>query len=177
MKKKSSPNSSNQLNLQMAEIIVENQICETCGADVRPQALFCYNCGGAVGVQIEKTENKTESKNGNNKSGDVLLKNNFKEEIKEETAEKPANSESNGDVRKIEVTAETIKKDKKADVFEEAKLKSAASLRRKAKSIQPKEIEIIWEEPEKISGLWLTLIVLLLSAFAAAVVFLAISLK
>lgn len=161
----------------MAEIIVENQICETCGADVRPQALFCYNCGGAVGVQIEKTENKTESKNGNNKSGDVLLKNNFKEEIKEETAEKPANSESNGDVRKIEVTAETIKKDKKADVFEEAKLKSAASLRRKAKSIQPKEIEIVWEEPERISGLRLTLIVLLLSAFAAAVVFLAISLK
>jgi len=161
----------------MAEIIVENQICETCGADVRPQALFCYNCGGAVGVQIEKTENKTESKNGNNKSGDVLLKNNFKEEIKEETAEKPANSESNGDVRKIEVTAETIKKDKKADVFEEAKLKSAASLRRKAKSIQPKEIEIVWEEPERISGLRLTLIVLLLTAFAAAVVFLAISLK
>jgi len=161
----------------MAEIIVENQICETCGADVRPQALFCYNCGGADGVQIEKTENKTESKNGNNKSGDVLLKNNFKEEIKEETAEKPANSESNGDVRKIEVTAETIKKDKKADVFEEAKLKSAASLRRKAKSIQPKEIEIVWEEPERISGLRLTLIVLLLSAFAAGVVFLAISLK
>ena len=161
----------------MAEIVVENQICETCGANVRPQALFCYNCGGAVGVQIEPTENKPESKNGNNKSGDVLPKNNFNEEIKEEVAEKSANIESDGGVRRFELKEETIKKDVKPDVIEEARLKSAASLRRKAKSFQVKETEIIWEEPERISGLWLSLIVLLLTGFAAAVVFLALSMK
>ena len=35
---------------------VGNEVCNACGADVRPQALFCYNCGGAVG---EKTSEVT----------------------------------------------------------------------------------------------------------------------
>lgn len=165
----------------MAELIVENQICKTCGADVRPQALFCYNCGGAVGVETEKIGNKIESgnegKKGNSKSGDVLPKNNFNDEIRKASAKKPSNIEPDGNFKKNEVKTETINKDKKADVFEEAKLKSAASLRRKAKSVHPKEIEVIWEEPERISGLWLTLIVILVTGFAAAVVFFAVSLK
>lgn len=33
----------------MAEIKTEKQICRTCGVDVRPDTLFCYNCGSAVG--------------------------------------------------------------------------------------------------------------------------------
>ena len=32
----------------MAEILVENKVCEACGADVRAGSVFCYNCGGAV---------------------------------------------------------------------------------------------------------------------------------
>ncbi|MBA2737503.1 MAG: zinc ribbon domain-containing protein [Pyrinomonadaceae bacterium] len=151
----------------MAEIIVENQICESCGADVRPQALFCYNCGGSVAGQTEKTENN----NGNNKIGDRLLR----DDIKEEVAEKTQPVES-GEVRKIE-EKERILKDKKPDVFEEAKLKSAASLRRKAKSFQKKQVEIVWEEPENSSNISLILVALLLTVFAAAIVWLALYLK
>lgn len=32
----------------MAEKTVEKQICQNCGVDVRPNTLFCYNCGSAV---------------------------------------------------------------------------------------------------------------------------------
>lgn len=32
----------------MAEKTVEKQICQKCGAEVRPNTLFCYNCGGSV---------------------------------------------------------------------------------------------------------------------------------
>ena len=153
----------------MAEIVVENQICETCGADVRPQALFCYNCGGAVAEQMEETENK----NGNNKTSDDWRQNNFEEEF----AEKTQIADPDSKVREIEAAENAVIKDKKPDVFGEAKLKSAASMRRKAKSFQRKEVEIIWEEPENVSGIRLILIALLLTAFAAAVVVFAIFLK
>jgi hypothetical protein len=153
----------------MAEIVVENQICESCGVDVRPQALFCYNCGGSVAGQPEKTENN----NGNNKISDELLPDN----IKKESAENKRTAETIGEIRKFEVKEETVIKAGKPDVFEEAKLKSAASLRRKPKSIQRREVEIVWEEPERVSGLWLTLIALLLATFAAAIVILAMYLK
>ena len=32
----------------MAETAVETQVCKSCGADVREESLFCYNCGEAV---------------------------------------------------------------------------------------------------------------------------------
>jgi hypothetical protein len=153
----------------MAEIVIENQICKACGADVRPEALFCYNCGGAVAEQIVKTE----SENGNNKTSDIWRRANSEEVFVEKT--QIADSES--EVREIEVAEKTKIENKKTEIFEEAKLKSAASMRRKAKSFQRKEVEIIWEEPENVSGVRLFLIALLLTAFAAAVVVFAMYLK
>jgi hypothetical protein len=32
----------------MADPMVENAVCPTCGADIREEALFCYGCGKAV---------------------------------------------------------------------------------------------------------------------------------
>ena len=32
----------------MAETLVEKKICGECGAEVRPQTSFCYNCGKSV---------------------------------------------------------------------------------------------------------------------------------
>ena len=143
----------------MAEIVVENQICEACGADIRPGSLFCYNCGGALDGQIEKIENK----NGNNKTNDAR---------REAIAEKEFVEKA-----RIETIENAKIKDKKPDLVQEAKLKSAASMRRKAKSFQTKEVEVIWEEPENVSGVRLILIALLLTAFAAAVVIFAMYLK
>jgi predicted amidophosphoribosyltransferase len=56
----------------MAEILVEKQICASCGANVRPGALFCYNCGGAVSSVPDKIENK----NGNGANGDFAKRKN-----------------------------------------------------------------------------------------------------
>ena len=32
----------------MAEKLLEKPVCQACRADVRPHALFCYNCGSSV---------------------------------------------------------------------------------------------------------------------------------
>ncbi len=32
----------------MVEAIVENEVCEKCGADVREGTAFCYNCGSSL---------------------------------------------------------------------------------------------------------------------------------
>jgi hypothetical protein len=32
----------------MAETLVEKNVCGECGAEVRPQTAFCYNCGKPV---------------------------------------------------------------------------------------------------------------------------------
>lgn len=32
----------------MTETATENKVCPKCGVEVRPNTLFCYNCGGAV---------------------------------------------------------------------------------------------------------------------------------
>ena len=32
----------------MAETATEKKVCQKCGVEVRPNTLFCYNCGSAV---------------------------------------------------------------------------------------------------------------------------------
>ena len=32
----------------MVETAVESSVCDSCGADIRDESLFCYNCGGPV---------------------------------------------------------------------------------------------------------------------------------
>lgn len=153
----------------MAEIVVENQVCKTCGAEVRPHALFCYNCGGA----ISENPVKTESKNGNSENTVLFPDDNYKTEV----VEKKRVIETNDEIQKSGAPEITLLKDKKTDIVNEAKLKSAASLRNKAKSFQKKEVQIIWEEPESPSGVLFALVVLLLTAFAVTIVVLAIYLK
>ena len=151
----------------MAEKVLENPICETCGVDVRPQALFCYNCGGAVSDTVEeKTELKSES---NGKPADAGLI-----EFPPET-EVDAEAEAKMEVAMAEEFSETP--DAKIKVSKNSKLKSAAAMRRKAKSLRAKPIEVVWEEPENFSSVKLILVVLLLTLFAVGIVILALYLK
>lgn len=39
----------------MAEVALEKATCEKCGADVRENTLFCYNCGNRFGEAIKQT--------------------------------------------------------------------------------------------------------------------------
>lgn len=153
----------------MAEIIVENQTCPSCGVSVRPQALFCYNCGGAVSEKKSVIENS-------NGSGAIVPA------AQIETLEKPIESvprivETKIENQKNGTAFEDKPAAKNAKIHEEAKLKSAAAMRRKAKSVQKQEVEVVWEEPENISGVKLLIAAVLLAVFAIAVVMWALAMK
>ena len=146
----------------MAEITVDKQICPSCGAGVRPGALFCYNCGGAIPVVPEKFENK----NGNGFDGNASKRKNV---LPTQVKEKKPVGEPIAEIG--ETTTD------KPELPAQPKLKTAAAMRRKPKAFQKKEVEIVWEEQENPSSLLLIATALLLAIFAAAVIIVAMTLK
>ncbi len=154
----------------MAEMLVENQVCDACGADVRKGALFCYNCGGEVASEIVVAKNDKIETVDNTR---------FQENISKEngTEYKPSKVKTKQEVRDISVEEPIAKPIEKSSLNEEAKLKSAAAMRRKSKIIQPKKVEIIWEEHENTSNVWFILVAVFLTIFAAVILFLAIHMK
>jgi hypothetical protein len=150
----------------MAETTVENQICQICGADVRPGALFCYSCGKAV-MQPEKA-GKTETTEGGVRTdhwfGDdkeedekkfashtgPIVKPNDKPFVS--TNEKPAETNNN-----------------KPSAEEKSKLKPAVPNRQKS-GVQPKNVvEVVWEKPENAPNLWFILVGIALGIFAVGI--------
>lgn len=144
----------------MAETTVQQEVCKACGVDIRPNSLFCYNCGGSVSVET----------NGNTEISDVWLR--------ESIAEESGNAEEKeSETVKPNVVLKESESEKAAAMHEEGSLKSAAAMRRKAKSFQQKQVEIIWEEAETSSNFKLVLAAILLLVFAGAVVGIAFYLK
>jgi len=140
----------------MAETTIENRICNTCGSEVRPNSLFCYHCGGSLAPQIVVALKDEEAVSGAR----------FGENI---------NVENNGDKPAIEKA--TDNPIPKPVAVEEPKLKSAAAMRRRAKSFQPKRIEIIWEEHENTANGWFVFAAIFLILFAAGILYVAMFLK
>lgn len=153
---------------EMAETFVENLVCGACRADVRPQALFCYNCGASVASKGESGSN-----NGISKKADLFI-DIISDDKKEKNIDPLA---ADIQVEKV-VNEETSKKSfPKANAQEKAKLKSAAALRRKPRVIQPKRVEISWEEREDTPNTLFIVVALCLTLFAAGVLFLALQFK
>ncbi|MET0753368.1 MAG: zinc ribbon domain-containing protein [Pyrinomonadaceae bacterium] len=152
----------------MAETLVENRICSKCGADVRKGALFCYHCGGAVAPEIPVSEN-------HNSASDAW----FREDIVEEkTKEEILERSEKPTEAKTEVLEAADIPIQKPDIFEEAKLKSAASLRRKDRPFQKIKIEeVVWEEPENAPNGWFILVALVLTLFAVGIFWVALYMK
>ncbi len=150
-------------------MLVENQVCDACGADVRKGALFCYNCGGEVASEIVVARNdKIE----------IVDNSRFQENISKEngTEFKPSKVKTKREIRDISVEEPLTKPIEKTSLNEEAKLKSAA-MRRKSKIIQPKKVEVVWEEHENTPNIWFILVAVFLTIFAAVILFLAIRMK
>jgi len=150
------------ISLTMAETTIENRICSGCGSEVRPNALFCYHCGGSVAPEVV-----------------VALKD--KEAVGNAWFRENINDEKNGD-EPTQIEKPAIEKTSdsplpKSIVNEEPKLKSAAAMRRRSKSFQPKRIEIIWEEHENAPNGWFIAAAIFLTLFAAGVLYLAIYLR
>jgi hypothetical protein len=38
--------------MSLSETVVEKTECPKCGADVRPESQFCYNCGGRIEAEL-----------------------------------------------------------------------------------------------------------------------------
>lgn len=121
----------------MAETLVDNKVCSACGADVRELALYCYHCGGYVGTEKEAQKSKKPGKRGRKtqvkNDSDVPVAEDSLAEIQKPTS-KEVTRESNG--------------------TGEVKLKSAASMKGKIRRIEPKKIEIYWEEHENAPNFW-----------------------
>jgi hypothetical protein len=155
----------------MAETTVENQVCQACGAEVRKGSLFCYSCGASVSAEIpvvKKDKNEVISET-DFKATAIPVNVNGKG-----TKQKQINQE----VKKIvveETLAAPIEKSNSAD--QETKLKSAAAIRKTTKSIQPKKVEIIWEEHENTPNVWFIAVTIFLTILAGVVLFLAVRLK
>jgi hypothetical protein len=52
-------------------------------------------------------------------------------------------------------------------------LESAAAIRKKTKSIQPKKVEVIWEEHDNAPNVWFVLVAIFLTIVAVVILFLA----
>ena len=132
----------------MAETLVKNKVCSACGVDVRQGSLFCYNCGSNVtgdSAASEKNAEKTITEN-------ILLPDDIADDKKLTVVkEDKTGTQNNG-----KITADG-----------KPKLKTAASMRRKPKTIQRKRVEVVWEEPESVSNFWFILVAVLLTLFAA----------
>jgi hypothetical protein len=152
----------------MAETTVENQVCNDCGADVRPNALFCYNCGAAVPAEsfshdkADKTLRKTIVKEKKSKS-----------KTEHNLISQPEQFESGSENSSTTGVTEKSKTNGKEDV----KLESAAALRNKARKLEPKMVEIIWEEHKNAPNVWFIAAAVLLLIFTIVIYFIAMTLK
>jgi hypothetical protein len=180
----------------MAKTLVQKEICDACGAEVRPGSIFCYSCGGEVADDSSrppKSNTKREvsqaqlprdlSDSADQKTADIDLKTT---RLTEETvrhveippiakpSENPFEEPPLG--RGLEKIQEQ-RAEKPAVHQEGAKLKSAASMRRKAKSFQRKTVEVVWEEPENAPNKWFPLVAVVLMLLVAGIIYLAMYLK
>ena len=143
------------------ETSVKNQVCQKCGAEIRPGALFCYSCGTAVAPNPADSENNAGDERDNvlserraafeqNREGKNLARESIAESVKqaEKLIDKPFESLSKPENKTLEV--ERAKTKSKTPIAErEAVLKTAAAavVRRDAKAARRKNVEYVWEEP------------------------------
>ncbi len=126
----------------MTESVVETPVCEACGADVRKGSLYCYNCGGPVAPESIAAE-KSQTRSAAN---DAWYRADIVESKKLETTKLDKNKKKQKETSEEKnVSDEAIPK---PGIAEDAKLRTAASLRRKGKTIERRDVEVIWEEPE-----------------------------
>lgn len=160
----------------MAETLVKEKVCNSCGADVRPNTSFCYNCGSAVAPEIPHSANKTQ------KLSDGWFKNDLIEEKKSETVSgkienkivETENKIQPAEISEPEIVEAETPENEKRDL---SKMDSAANLRRRGKSLQKKRVEIVWEEHDSAPNGWFIFIALLLTALAVGIWFIARSLE
>ena len=155
----------------MAETLVKEKVCVACGADLRPQALFCYNCGSAVKITAPPVESN------NNKTSDAWFKDELVEQDKQNLEFQNTEREDEliaDDDEEIEEAPEQkfddeVVEDEEAEKRDLSKMDSAAKLNRRGKSIQKKRVEIVWEEHDNAPNGWFIFFAVILTLLAVAI--------
>lgn len=190
----------------MAETLVEKKVCAECGVDVRPQTSFCYNCGKSVtetpdrkpveeasSIWFEETlareepepaaEPEPEPEPAEDPSDAVTESWEGPLAAEPELEPEPEAAEEEHEKDGTEV----LEPEDKPSVDEmdpihhslpvESGMRSAASIRKKPKTFQRREVEVAWEEYEGRSGLVYVLITLLVVLFTIIVFWIAMNMK
>lgn len=158
----------------MAEKLIEQPLCGNCGADVRINALFCYNCGSQVApdeyVEADRRGEVVSDAWFRDSITDVKVaesttvtkkkkKKEIKEEAKLEGIPKPAGLPSDDALSSVSETDKPLK------------FKTAASLRQKSRLAEKKKVTVKWEKPENSPNLWFVFGTILLLLFALGMLF------
>ena len=175
----------------MVQTSIENKVCRACGAEARTNALFCYKCGGSLAAKDDDAATKTDVRAENNASvadGELIQPSivPFSEndgesgteikvvKVKKQIVAEEVSAPETVLVNQVAVAPEV---EKKSSIHEEAKLKSAASLRRKSKTLQPKIVEEVWQEHQNAPNIWFISAAIFLTVLTIGFLFLAIYLK
>jgi hypothetical protein len=142
----------------MAETRVENQVCQACGAYVRPGSLYCYNCGSAVVETAKKNKYETGKLEFN---GNLEIKSSNHTETAYKPIDKPI------DKPFAEPFAKGAQaENKKLNVQPQNKIKTAASANQRLRQSENKTVEVVWEKPESSTSVWFVVASLILVLFA-----------
>lgn len=173
----------------MAETLVEKRVCGECGADVRPNTAFCYNCGKSVSLAEEEDGHTDEASDA--WFGETLVSEPEPDEELEETVAIPEPEETQETVVipepqetgiEAEISAETKPDTPDIDPIHhslpvEGGLKSAASIRKRPKTFQKREVEVVWEKHDDPPTSKFILVTLIFVLFTIAVFFIAMQMK
>ena len=143
----------------MAGTVVKKEVCRSCGVDVRETSSFCYACGESVLEAPEPDILAAEIASGNGR----LAQEAPPAEIEApQISGEPADGEISGDALIVDENKKEIR--------------SAASVRRKAKAYNRKPVEIAWVQRER-SPTAFIIVSIMLIIFAAVLLALALYLK
>lgn len=156
----------------MAETLVKEKVCNACGTEVRPQAMFCYNCGSAVAPDIPLAENNNKKVSNawfrddlvETDSEDIEIEN---DQSDEELIEDEDEIEAEEDTELQ--AADEISEEEKTEERDLSKMDSAANLRRRGKSIQKKRVEIVWQEHDNAPNGWFIFFAVVLTILALVI--------
>lgn len=161
----------------MAEKLLETQVCENCGANVRQNAAFCYNCGSQV-----VPDDMVDAVNSGQVSNAW-----FKESITEKKNE-PVKEQKIPEKKAVELTPLAISDastsavgnkpvEKEIEKKADKPLKTAASMREKPKFTPKRQVEVTWEEPKSAPNIWFLIVAFILLVFAGSLVFIMLYIK
>ncbi len=171
----------------MAEKLLDNQICENCEAEIRLNALFCYNCGNQVAEdEVVEIENSRSQKVSNAWFKDSITEAKEAENVTVATKTPPKKDDADAEFEKtvaaatipaFEVstdnkskssTSKIVQKPKSQDL---SKLQTAASLRQKSRLAPKKTVEVVWDAPKSTPNVWFLIVSLIFAGLAVAALF------